>query len=96
MLERPESTRRLAERLQTCPQVARYGPDEAPTLAHDMTDLEQSFRSFLDERLPGLVTSSTAEEVESALGDIREEFRHILYHIADARFFRTLFPVELR
>src|SRR5262245_32261962 len=65
---------------------------EASTLAHAFLDLEESFRRFIDEHLPQLTRSDLSEqEICDTLHDIGEEFRHILYHIRDPRYYEYLF-----
>ena len=84
----------LAERLETCEQVRRYdtaAEKQAWTLAHNLIDLEGSFRAFLDNHLPKLkVENLSSEQINDLLLEIGEEFRHILYHIKDPAFFSYL------
>ena len=84
----------LAERLSKCPEVTRYDKGdekEAGVLAHAFGDLEESFRAFLDEQLPRLMNDQAPPaELVDALLEIGEEFRHILYHIHDPKFYRYL------
>src|SRR5487761_556180 len=84
----------LAERLEKCAEVTRYDSKEekeAWTLAHDFLDLEESFRRFLDGYLLRLKTEKLPpEQVKDLLIDIGEEFRHILYHVRNSRFYRYL------
>ena len=84
----------LADRLSKCPEVTKYdtgGEKEAGTLAQAFGDLEESFRSFLDEQLPRLMNDQASPtELFDALLDIGEELRHILYHIHDPKFYRYL------
>jgi hypothetical protein len=84
----------LAERLAQCKEVTRFDAgeeSEAWTLAHAFADLEESLRTFLDEQLPRLMDRQLeASEIHALLLDIGEEFRHILYHIKDPKFYRYL------
>ena len=67
------------QRLARCPMVAKYGEEESGTLVHAFWDLEESFRSFLDEQLPKLADPSVeGEQLQDLLLDIEQEFRHIL------------------
>ena len=85
----------LRQRLAACTMVNQYGPDEAGALVHAFTDLEESMRVFLDEQLPKLTDPITqGEALEEMLMDIREEFRHILYHLHDPEFFRVVEPTH--
>ena len=95
LLQKPEPVDNLRERLASCKMVARLGPDEAGTLVHAFSDLEESLRVFLDEQLPKLTDPAVqGEQLEDLLLDIREEFRHILYHIHDPEFFRAVEPTH--
>lgn len=85
----------LRQRLAACPMVNQYGSDEAGTLVHALTDLEESMRTFLNEQLPKLIDPALkGEALEDLLMDIREEFRHVLYHLHDPQFFRVLEPTH--
>lgn len=94
-LQRRDEIRDLIERLSACPLIARYGQDEAGTLAKAFVDFEEAFRKFLEEYLPKLANPSVkGDELEDLLLDIREEFRHVLYHLHDPLFLRILEPVH--
>jgi hypothetical protein len=71
--------------------IRGFQKTQASTLAHAFLDLEESFRRFVEEYLPALLQRDLTEsEVCAMLEDIGEEFRHILYHIRDPRFYRYL------
>lgn len=97
MGEYTEKYKLLAERLSKIPQVTRYdtGEDkEAWTLAHALTDIEESVIKF-EEYLGRLAQQNLNDkEVYDILLDIGEEFRHVLYHIKDPKFYRYLIPAE--
>ena len=84
----------LAERLAQCKEVTRFDTGEACeawTLAHAFADLEESLRTCLEEQLPRLTDGQLeTSEIHALLLDIGEEFRHILYHINDPKFYRYL------
>ena len=86
--------KRLADLLSNCPEVTKYDQgeeQEAGVLAHSFGDLEDSFRTFLNEQLPKLIDEHTSPaELYDVLLEIGEEFRHILYHIGDSKFYRYL------
>jgi hypothetical protein len=95
LLQTNEAVRDLIERLASAPVVARYGPAEAATLGHAFSDLEVSLRKFLDDQLPKLADPSLqGERLGDLLLDVREEFRHILYHLHDPEFLRVLEPTH--
>jgi hypothetical protein len=95
ILQTREQIDNLRERLASCAAVARFGSEEAGTLVHALSDLEESFRKFLDEQLPKLVDPSVqGEQLEELLTDISGEFRHILYHLHDPQSFRLLEPTH--
>lgn len=85
----------LRQRLSRCRLVAQYGKEEPGTLVHAFSDLEESFRRFVDEQLPKLVDPSMeGEQLEDLLLDVQQEFRHILYHLHDPQLFRVLEPTH--
>lgn len=85
----------LRRRLDDCPIVSRSGKEEAPTLVHAFSDLEASCRTFLTDLLPRLANPNVqGTELEDLLIDVREEFRHVLYHIHDPELFRMLEPTH--
>ena len=94
LLKDMDSWKKLAEKLDRLPEVNRYDSSdekEAWTLAHAFADLEESFRTFLHDQLPRLVNGeTTAAALNDLLTEIGEEFRHILYHIKDSKFYAYL------
>ena len=86
--------KRIAERLSTCEQVTRFDTAEdkqAWSVAHDLLDLAESFRTYLNEQFPRLTDRNlNAEELNGVLLDMGEEFRHILYHIRNSEFYAYL------
>ncbi|MBH5401882.1 hypothetical protein HZZ13_29435 [Bradyrhizobium sp. CNPSo 4010] len=94
LLQSKEAFRNLVQRLSTTPVIVR-SQEEPETLAHAFSDLEISLRKFLHEQLPKLADPSIqGEPLGDLLLDIREEFRHILYHLHDPQFFRVLEPTH--
>jgi hypothetical protein len=89
-----EKVKALSYKLSKCENVTKFnklGEPESWTLAISMKDLEESFVKFLDEQLPQLVNENlTGSEINDLLLDIGEEFRHILYHIKDPKFYEYL------
>lgn len=88
------SAKDLADRLAKVPSVSQFDlPDEpqGSTIAHALSDLEDSFSMVVNELLPKLLDETkSAEELDELLLDIGEELRHILYHIKDTRYFGYL------
>jgi hypothetical protein len=84
----------IADLLAQIPEVTRHNTpdeDEAWTLAHGLSDLEESFRVVLDDLLVKLMNKDiNAAERFDILLDIGEELRHIMYHIKDSRFYKYL------
>jgi SUMO ligase MMS21 Smc5/6 complex component len=95
MLLTPEVARVLTERLTRISSVCQFdqpGEPQAATIAHSLSDLEQSFRTTLDTLLPKLLDESlTPEQLNDVLLEIGEELRHVLYHVRDPKFFGYLF-----
>lgn len=94
MLMTQEAARQLSERLARLKTVSQFDQPREPqaaTLAHSLTDLEQSFREILETLLPKLLDPSlNSDQLNDVLLDIGEELRHILYHIKDPKFFQYL------
>lgn len=94
-LQTKDSFRNLVERLSAAPVLACYGQEEPETLAHAFSDIEMSLTRFLHEQLPRLADASMkGQSLDDLLLEIREEFRHILYHLHDPQFFRVLEPTH--
>jgi hypothetical protein len=92
-LQHREAIAELTKRLAGSPLLARYGPDGPETVVHAFSDLEESIHEFLDVQLPKLADPTLrGEALDDLLLDIREEVRHILYHLQDPQFFRILEP----
>ena len=89
----------LVELLGKSPKVAelsmRYpNPDEAPeanAIAHALRDIKESCSKIFDQLVPQLQSENvTGQEITEVLLEIGEEFRHIIYHIRDPKFFEYL------
>src|SRR5215469_27326 len=91
VLKNPQDVTRLAEQLAKLPEVTRFDEGdhkEAWALADSFSDLEHSFREFLDEILPKLAATE-GEQLYDQVLETAESFRHILYHILEQqKFFR--------
>ena len=84
----------LAKRLGECPEITRYNSGEhkeAWSLADGFSDLEEAFRAFLDEHLPKIADPHIrGEALVDVLQDVGEEFRTILWHIQESKFYGYL------
>ena len=88
-----EQTIIISEVLSISKQVTSLDSEkekEASTLAHCFLDLQESFNKFNNELLPKINQNLNEEEIDDLLLDIGEEFRHILYHIKDSKFYNYL------
>lgn len=89
-----ERMNQFAKILSRCKKVNDFDDKkdkEAWSLAHSFIDLEESFKTLLNELFPKLIDKNIKEaEIEDTLLEIGEEFKHILYHIFDPKFFRYL------
>lgn len=95
ILNSTEAITQLALLLERCPSVSQVdnGTDEPESwmLAYTLSHLEESFRNFLDVRLPALVEAGGDEtKTFEALHAIGEDLRHILYHLRDSTYFRYI------
>lgn len=89
-----EKIKAISERLAWIQRVRQCDSEDEPqawTLASAFLELDKSFRAFVDVQLPRLL-ADTAEvtDVENTLHDIGEEFRHILYHIKDLKYYEYI------
>ncbi|MEY4583067.1 MAG: hypothetical protein RL701_7770 [Pseudomonadota bacterium] len=58
----------------------------AEAIAHALMDIAESMNKIYEELVPRLVQSvdEPAEVFKDKLWDVREEFRHVEYHLKDA------------
>jgi hypothetical protein len=94
ILKKVDGVSELAKRLSEYPEITRYDSGdhkEAWALADGFSDLEQAFRAFLDQHLPKVVDPHVkGEALMDVLQDIGEDFRTILWHIQDPKFYSSL------
>jgi hypothetical protein len=89
----PERLDALFRILNEVDCVSKLGDEhepEARTLAYSLLEIEESCRCFIAQ-LDVLFATDPAHalpEVEA----LREELRHVLYHIHDSRFLRVIEP----
>ncbi|MFN2615896.1 MAG: hypothetical protein ABR581_02095 [Thermoleophilaceae bacterium] len=90
-----EAVKTLADRLAaTLSYIDRQDTphDDEPaswTLAQALEHVEESCIEF-QKHLAALVASSDDESMETALVELREDLRHILWHIRDTPYFADL------
>lgn len=58
--------------------------DKADTLSNSLTDISKSMYKIYGVLLPKLYSIADRDELVELLWDIKEEFRHVDYHIKDA------------
>jgi hypothetical protein len=93
-LSDPHQVKDFAKRLSTATKLKSNGDREREpeVLAQSFSELEESFRAFLETHLPKLTDPKTSpEELDDLLIEVGEEFRHILYHLREPQFYRYLF-----
>jgi len=77
------------EKLQSVSKLDTQNEKEAWTLAHSFADIEESIQKINKDLFPRLI-SSDESEINDILLEIGEEYRHLLYHINDPKFFKYL------
>lgn len=92
LAERLETLFRILKEVDSVAALGDEGEPEARTLAYSLLEIATSCRQFSDQ-LGNLSGESTGtEDTLSQLEELREELRHILYHIHDSRFLRVIDP----
>ena len=96
--QQPEDIDILADRFAVLKEVSQFDKDDEPAawnIAYNFSELEGSFRKFVELHLPKLNSDDLSQdEIYEVLLDIGEEFRHILYHLRDAPFYGYIFDAE--
>jgi hypothetical protein len=67
--------------------------DEEPVeweTAYAIWEIVRSLRKIDCELIPSILSASAREEAEQALHEIREELRHVLYHIEDSAYISVI------
>lgn len=59
--------------------------ENADTLSHALTDISESFGKIYNEIMQRIANETDKEKTIELLWEIREQFRHIQYHINDAK-----------
>ncbi|MGE0210344.1 MAG: hypothetical protein AB7S41_01500 [Parvibaculaceae bacterium] len=87
----------LAARLEAIPAVARLALDGEPggwRVAYNLMETEEAGLKIVRHLIPALEAATTREAAEDALHDLREEVRHLLYHVVDCGLFEDMLPTE--
>lgn len=83
----------VAEQLRALDLGSAYvGGDEESlfALVRGLADIEESCRNYCGTLLPRLIEATDKESASAALLEISQEFRHIIYHLADMDLTRDL------
>lgn len=66
--------------------IEKLGLEEskADTLSHSLTDISKSWNKIYGVMIPKLFQLTDKESIVDLFLEIREEFRHVDYHIKDA------------
>ena len=64
-----------------------FSKEDLESLMHALIDVEESFIKIYDVLIPNLLKLKNVDKelLQECLWDIREEFRHIYYHIHDSK-----------
>ena len=58
--------------------------------AYAICHIRQAARAIDTQLVPAILSATSREEAADALHELREELRHILYHIRDASYFSVI------
>jgi len=61
-----------------------FTKEKLDSFVHSLADIKESIDKIYNDYVPKLLENKLPEELEEIIWDIREEFRHIDYHIKDA------------
>ncbi|HJZ23915.1 MAG TPA: hypothetical protein VJ201_05640 [Candidatus Babeliales bacterium] len=86
----------LSKKISNCTQIKKYdkpdlkGDPESWVIVYSLSEIEESCQKITQDLLNKLNQAEKPQEVFDVLSDIREELRHILYHIKDSEFFKIV------
>jgi hypothetical protein len=84
----------LVNNFRKLDKINSYDSDkekESDTLANAILDIAESSSLIVNELVPKLTANDISEsQIEDILHEIGEEFRHILYHIKDSKYYGYL------
>ena len=63
---------------------AIFDREKLDAFIHSLADIRESTNNIYNKYVSKLLEDKSTEELEEIIWDIREEFRHIDYHIKDA------------
>lgn len=90
-----EAVQQLARKLAAAQEVAQlpglHDEPESVTLAYSVIEIGESCRRLL-ELIEGLHEGLPSSQ-EETLSELREELRHILYHVHDSAYLSVIEPV---
>lgn len=78
-------------------KIAQFDSENEPggwRLAYSLSEIEKSCSTFYNKLLPKLKKTNKQEDIEKILHEIGEEFRHLLYHIEDSKYYSYLFDED--
>ena len=79
----PELTRKLIPLLQRQTSLKN---EEIESIAHALVDIAESTVKIYEHLLPKLMQAVSQEETQNLIWEIRDEMRHIDYHIHDVEW----------
>lgn len=89
-----KDTKNLHKVLKKSKKIAKFDSEDEPgssKLAYSLSEIEKSCLAFYMKLLPRLKQMNEQDGIEEILHEIGEEFRHILYHIEDSKYYSYLF-----
>jgi hypothetical protein len=83
----------IAKALQDSGELKGYVGQSDPIeheVAYDVSDIVESMDLILGKYWPEIINPASPEKVSEALFEIREQLRHILYHIESSAYFSLI------
>lgn len=84
----------ISDMLRKCAAVTRHdssGHSEADAIAHAVLDMESTFVFLKNEVFPKLSSGAlSGDDAVEVLWEIRDQLRHIVYHIRDCKSFEDV------
>jgi hypothetical protein len=96
LLEKTDDINALSRKIAECEQIKNYittsGKEDPENcvIAYSLSEIEEACQKIFPEMMRRLQRAQTSEETFCALSDIREELRHVVYHIKDSKFFNLI------